>query len=228
MAQKNVINNELDQITLDPVTGDSFIQYDISGVNKWRIGVDDTDSDVFVFSKGTALGTNNVFRMTSAGQRTLPLQPAFANRINAEANVTGDNTNHKIGSVTATTSLFDIGSNMTEGNGAGTPATFTAPVDGIFFFSFIVQYNINATGGDIAYFAYLKNGSFDTNTPLHTNLPSKNTVAGFGGANGYIAAGGSVLVSLTASDTITFRFTSIGGAKVDDVIDGWLSGYLVE
>ena len=37
----------------------------------------------------------------------------------------------------------------------------------------------------------------------------------------------SVLADMDAADTAYFRFGSSGGAKTDDVVDGYLSGCLV-
>lgn len=51
--------------------GDPATKYTVSGVADWSIGLDNSDSDAFVISSGTALGTNNVFRSASNGDLTI-------------------------------------------------------------------------------------------------------------------------------------------------------------
>ena len=46
--------------------GDSLIELAIAGVSKWIFGADDSDSDAFVISSGSALGTSNKARITTA------------------------------------------------------------------------------------------------------------------------------------------------------------------
>ena len=78
MATKNSIDNAVQDLTIDPgATGDSFIQFDINATGEFRIGVDDASGDAFVIAQGSALGTNDTFVMTAAGERTMPLQSAF-------------------------------------------------------------------------------------------------------------------------------------------------------
>jgi len=77
MAKVNSIDNQSESLTIDPgASGDSFVQFDINATGEFRIGVDDTD-DSFRVSQGSALGTNDTFIMTDAGEKTTPLQPAF-------------------------------------------------------------------------------------------------------------------------------------------------------
>ena len=93
MAKINAINNKSGELTIDPgASGDSFVQFDINGTSEFRIGVDDTD-DSFRISQGSALGTNDTFVMTAAGEITMPLQSAFsAYNSSDDLNATGDGT----------------------------------------------------------------------------------------------------------------------------------------
>lgn len=45
--------------------GDALAQFQVSGTSNWVLGLDNSDSDAFVISSGSALGTNNIARGTS-------------------------------------------------------------------------------------------------------------------------------------------------------------------
>lgn len=91
MATTNSINRASGYMQVDPATGDSYIQFAINATNKFRIGIDDDDSDKFKISQGSALGTNDAFVVTPSGERTLPLQPTFlATHTTAQTDVTGN------------------------------------------------------------------------------------------------------------------------------------------
>lgn len=123
MAQNNAINNQSSQLTIDPAGAtDSFIQFDESTTGKWRIGNDATD-DSYRLSQGSALGTNDTFIMTSAGERTMPLQPCFVAELDGQYdNVTGDGT--QVNPVGNWTEITDQNADFNV-NG-----TFTAPITG--------------------------------------------------------------------------------------------------
>lgn len=50
---------------------DTQVTYVLSGVDKWSLGLDDSDSDAFVLSSGGVIGTTNLFRITSNGYMSL-------------------------------------------------------------------------------------------------------------------------------------------------------------
>ena len=130
MATKNSINNKTQDLTIAPGTsGDSFVQFDINATGEFRIGVDDTD-DSFRISQGSALGTNDTFIVTDAGEITEPLQPAFLATVTSQiSNVTGDGTLYVL---VWDAEVFDQGSNFD-----GT-STFTAPIAGRYLFEVCV------------------------------------------------------------------------------------------
>ena len=225
MAKQNSIDNATQDLTITPATGDSTIQFSINGTTEFIIGVDDDADDSFKIANGSALGTNDYLVMSPDGIMTLPLQSAFLNSINAEANVTGNSTAHYIGSVTATTSIVDRNGDMTEGDGAGTGATFTAPVTGLYQFNFTLVYDIGATGSPTCQI-YVESTS---DLYKGHSLPTDNQVTNFSNASGYICMNETMFMSLTAADTVRFRFQGeTGSAAVDDVISGYISGCLIE
>lgn len=129
MSKINSINNKSAELTVDSSAGDSYTQYDINTAHKFIMGADATD-DSFRISQGNALGTNDTFKMTSAGERTLPLNPCFlVFKNNDSLNVTGDGT---VWTVVWDTEIYDQGNDFASN-------TFTAPVTGMYFFSVSVD-----------------------------------------------------------------------------------------
>lgn len=202
MATQNSINkisNPLAStaVTIDPgASGDSFVQFDINTTGEFRVGVDDTD-DSFRMSAGSALGTNDTFVMTAAGERTLPLQPAFwAEPSGTLSNVTGDGTAY---TVVFATESFDQGADFD-----GT-STFTAPVAGLYCFTAYVRWSALTLGTD------------DTKLEIQVNAGSPFiiwlTEPDRNGSNG-----GSYFVSLAAADAVTVVATASGGSKDVDLL----------
>lgn len=51
--------------------GDPFIRMDITGTQSWAFGIDNSDSDAYVFSASSALGTTNRLRIPTSGAISL-------------------------------------------------------------------------------------------------------------------------------------------------------------
>ena len=128
-TKQNAINRKTQDLTIDPgVAGDSALQFDINGTGEFRIGVDDDASDAFKISQGSALGTTDTFVMTAAGERTMPLQPAFlAHLASNDNNRVGQNP-YNIGTNVAYTEIYDQNADF------NTNGTFTASITGRYLF----------------------------------------------------------------------------------------------
>lgn len=89
--------------------------------------------------------TNTHFQMTTAGERTMPLQPAFLAVLGAnDNNVTGAGAVYTIGTNVALTEIFDQGNDFTT-----SPGTFTAPIDGRYQLNMFIKYiNLTAAAND--------------------------------------------------------------------------------
>ena len=206
MAKKNAIDNKSGELTIDPgASGDSFIQLNIGGTGEFRIGVDDDASDSFKLSQESALGTNDTFVMTSSGERTMPLNPVFlAYNSVTDDDVTGDGTT--VDPIEFDTEVFDIGSNYN----AATD-TFSAPIAGryLFFVSLFLE------------------GFDGTQTGLRCNMETSAgvfTIRVFDPVNadvsGDLSFNGSIIVNLTASQTVTVSLRISGGNKTVDIHGG--------
>lgn len=196
--------------------GDATHQAIVSGVTSWTWGVDNSDSDAFVIAQGTALGTNNIMRSSTAGEINYPLQPAFLVYLNTTVtDVTGDTTAY---TVIYDTEVFDQNGDFDLATG-----TFTAPITGKYRFdgygNLIGGTSIGANGIQIR--LATSNNTFRATPQLPTN-----TTAG--------ASPISALCDMDAADTAVLQlFATDSGGKVDDavglgggLIRNWLSGKL--
>lgn len=218
MAKINSIDNKTSELTIDPgASGDSYVQYDINSVNKFIVGVDDDDGDKFKISSGGTLGSSDCFVVTSAGEITKPLQPAFLAVLNSTiTDVTGDSS---VYTIVWDTEVFDQNSDFD-----GT-STFTAPVTARY------EFNIGITVGDLT--ASHTDGRVKLVTSNRTYFP---TYADFGAARDASDNYGSVitvLADMDASDTATVTVQVSNGTKVVDVVSNgstdpynWFSGNL--
>jgi len=219
MATINIINNKSGSLTVDPgVSGDSFLQLDINSTGEWRLGCDDDAADAFKISQGSALGTNDTFVMTAAGQRTMPLQPCFlGDQSSTDLNVTGDGTVFQMGSGNPLTKIYDQGNDFTTGG------VFTAPVDGKYFFTV----GVYIEGIDIGITEY----SIDLVTSNGTYSICRFNAAGLRVPAWQNRSNGNIHCDMDASDTATVNVTGSNGLKTITIKienrDSSIAGFLI-
>jgi len=218
MAKINSIDNKASELTIDPgASGDSYTQYNINSVAKFRVGVDDDDSDKFKIASGNALGSSDTLVVTSVGEITKPLQPAFLAVLNSTiSDVTGDSTAY---SIVWDTEVFDQNSDF---NGT---TTFTAPLTARY------EFNIGITLGDLT--SSHTDGRFRLVTSNRTYSPVRIDVGAAKDANDNYGAVITVLADMDASDTATVSVLVANGTKVVDIVSNgstdpynWFSGSL--
>ena len=212
MAKINSINNKSGSLEIDPgASGDSYVQFSINGTGEFRIGVDDDDGDAFKISQGSALGSNDCFVMSAAGECNLPLTPAFnvKGTDNGQAlNVTGDGTSYQLYSVSSLLAdeVFDQNSDFSID-------TFTAPITGKYILFCALQI-IGITPDHYA--------EFHVTTSNGTYQVKKNDLYFFSGGSSSIYSG-KVFVDMDTSDTATINLIVSGGSKVIGIQSGTLS-----
>jgi hypothetical protein len=197
---------------------DPTLNFNVSGVTNWEMGIDNSVADNLTISQGTALGTNDVWRMTVAGERTMPLQPAFLAFLGTtDANVTGNGTTYTLGSGNALTEIFDQGADFT------TAGVFTAPVTGRYFFTQAIQLNPVVAAQNQANFAIVtSNRTYFTSTFNSFNCFN---------VGGGVHFGGTAFTDMDAADTCVTTTIVVGGAQTIGAAGGtggtYFSGFLV-
>ncbi len=68
--------------------GDPYVHFFIAGVNELTVGLDNSDSDKFVWSNGTTLGSSNLMEMTLAGAMRWNAYGAGTLTTDASGNIT--------------------------------------------------------------------------------------------------------------------------------------------
>ncbi len=197
-------------------SGDPYVTYNIPSGGSWSHGIDNSVSnDPFIVSASSALGTTDVMRMTTAGQVTKPLQPAF-NQSN------GTNRTNATGDGTAFTLIFNVAESTQQGSGFDGTSTFTAPVTGWYHFD-LGCYLTGIAAQDNTYITI-------THTGIRTYFGDIIN-AGVVASSGALALSMSRTFKMTANDTVTCTVVSSGSTKtvtVDNtaVITSF-QGYLV-
>lgn len=218
MATNNAADTASGQITLEKAASDLQVTY--VGGNTWSTGLDDDAGDAYKISQNVVLGTNDTFIMTTAGERTMPLQPAFfAKRNSTLSNVTGDGTNYF--PVIMDNEIFDQNSDYATGTGL-----FTAPATGQYYFTATVLLSDLAAAHTRGVLSILTSNRqvyiFDTNYGAIRN------------SNNEIRISNGCFVDMDAADTAQIIVQVTGGAKTVDIfgsaagtIFSGFSGFLV-
>lgn len=189
--------------------GDPTINWNVSGVTNFEMGLDNSDSDKLKISQGTVLGTNDTWIMDTSGRRIMPLQPCFRAYLSVtQNNVTGDGSLYV---VVFDTEVFDQGSNYNNANGR-----FTAPVTAKYFFYSNVYWNFQPAGISSSQITFNVNGS------AATRFKSGNTLG---------AMQTSGLLLLNAGDFVEVEISSAASTKTASILgsqyDTFFFGYLV-
>lgn len=202
---KNSINNKSSSLILDPgASGDSALQLSINTVAKFKIGIDDDDSDKFKISSGSALGTTDCVTITSAGLVNKPLQPTFGAYVSSTiGNVTGDNTTYNI---VFDSTAWDVGSNFNTGTGV-----FVAPVDGKYLLTTCIQFDDFTSSHTAGFFSIIANG-------VTYRCWSFNNIGGTGPFTDTLTIVGSCYANMDASDSAYVQIRIAGSTKTIDVL----------
>jgi len=191
--------------------------FNIPSGSPWTIGVDNGDGDRFALAQSNAaLATNPVLLATTAGEITMPLQPAFlATHSVAQDNVTGNGT---LVTVNFTTEVFDQNSDYNATN------TFTAPVTGRYSF-----YSSISVSGLTALATSSESSFVTSNRDIATN---NYNIGGMRNAANATTLPLSCIVDMDAADTCVVKIVVTGEVgDTDDIAADvrvtWFGGHLV-
>ena len=187
-----------------------------TGPTFFTLGIDNSNGDVLTITPTASPSIGTVlWQMTTAGQRTMPVQPAFlAYNSVTDANQTG---NGAAPTVDFDTEVFDQGANFAAD-------TFTAPVTG----RYQLNTNVDVNSVSIA----MTIGLIQIVTSNRTYQSSTNNPAICKTANSETGYSLSALVDMDAADTATVLVVLFNGAgNTAGVVGGatlttFFSGYL--
>tara|TARA_R100000808_G_scaffold1279_6_gene5999 strand:- start:14057 stop:16657 length:2601 start_codon:yes stop_codon:yes gene_type:complete len=169
----------------------------------------------FYTNSGAGVAAAERMSISSAGEITMPSQPAFLAELTTnQLSITGNGTNVTI---VFNSEIFDQNADYNNSSGI-----FTAPVTGRYRFSASVRWANDGGATRFNVFLVTSNRTFDLSV-LGT---------GAGGAAG-MTAGNSVLCDMDASDTAYIEVEATGSASDDEGVYGvgglvsWFSGELV-
>lgn len=140
--------------------------------------------------------------VTSPGTGTGNYQ-FMANQTTNLDNVIGNISNfYALGSSAALTVIFDVGGNVYPGNGSGSPATFTAPVTGLYYLAMCV--NVFLGGNDFR-------GNFLIVTNQRTYNMNFKPITYFSTNNNQGVLSHHVIANMNSGDTAQFQI-NVGGS----------------
>lgn len=208
----NALNNSSSELTVDNL----FLNGNtLSSTSGDLVVESDATNDIQFYN-----GTSTLLNMTSAGEMTMALQPAFLGYLPSNVtNATGDGTAYTLGSGTALTEVFDQGGNFT------TAGVFTAPVTGRYLLCCKIRTSPSTIDGSMTVGRINLITSNRTAT-TYGNPANSGTVSGSG-----FTPSVSMIIDMDAMDTAsvtlvvgssTKTVTISGGSNLDSAFSGSL------
>ncbi len=191
--------------------GDPYQKSSVGTTRSYAQGIDNSDDDIFKLNTDasatvTPSSGTNLMNMTSDGEQTLPLQPAFLATLSAtDVDVTGDGTTYTLGSGNVLTLIYNRGGNITTGG------VFTAPITGIYCFMWQIKFGtVTAGNTSVSTTLVTSNRSYSSNLSEATDI--------FQG-NNFLEMNGCTYADMDAGDT-AFITGNISGGNLVNAVGG--------
>lgn len=202
-----------------PLGGDPYVLFDVpTAAGSWSLGTDNSDSDKLKESFGVvsspSSGTNTRI-VTTAGEQTMPLQPAFEAYKSADTiNILGNNVG--VSPIIFDTELFDV-----QGSYDNATGIFTASVTGYYLFSAGAGIsNINTLTHVDGYLALVSSGASQS---INLAAGSPASIAQSTGTS--LVWAGSAIMRLAAGETVQVEVNVGGGLATATLVGSSLSTY---
>ena len=184
--------------------GDPSLRFLNIGIRAVTLGID-SSTDQFVIANSSALGSGNILTWTASNnQINLPLQCSFHAWIStAQLDVTGDSTSYN---VIFQTERHDVSSSYD-----ATTGVFTAPITGKYMFTSQVIYEGLTAGMTWGALGFWVNGASYVGGVSYVNPVAAAALGTF------YSNQGTVIMNISAGDTVQVRIFVTGGAKVVDL-----------
>lgn len=147
----------------------------------------------------------------------------------------GSTVSYTLGTAVALTTVFDLSGGFYGGDGAGTPASFTAPVTGKWCLQFSTQsygtWTMNTAPRGVRFYSVMTSTS-----RTYTQYYSKENTAVGSPNTVYTSDTQNVIMDLAMGDTVTFQITWIDAFSQTFTLKGaaaatpvtWVSGFLIQ
>jgi hypothetical protein len=181
-------------------SGDPFVNFLITGTKTYSIGIDNSDSDSLKITDGARPSAGNIlWKMTSSGERTLPLQPyIYATRSTHALNATGAGANFNL---IADQVVNERGTNYNPATGL-----FTCPVTGIYLLQLYYRFSSVTASMTFGQITWLVNGVAVHSKNMLNPANCRDSTGVFQNES-Y-----SLLVPFNAGDTLQPRYIISNGA----------------
>lgn len=189
--------------------GDAWYQASVGSSRSYAWGIDNTDSQALKMATAAAAtvspSSTALWKMTSAGEMTVPLQPCFMASLSTnQLNVTGDGTLYTV--------IYDTEIEDRNGDYNNATGTFTAPVTG----TYLLGHNPAITGLGAGFGLYSINvATTGRSISMQRGNASNAYETVTGGAGLY--QGCTVIAPMTAGDTATFTLSVGTNTKTVDI-----------
>lgn len=178
--------------------GDASTVFDISGVQDWAVGSDNSDSDKFKVSASATLGTNDALSIDTSLNSTFGGN-VTASAANSGANVTVNSTNTSNTASSNARLVASVG-----GSSAGDPFT-------MYDIAGVQDWVVGVDNSDGDKFKISASNTLGTSDEFVLDSSGNGTLSGALTTTGVTSSGAISGTNITASGTLTGAAASIGG-----------------
>lgn len=187
--------------------GDTYITYQISGIQTWTTGVDNSDSDAYVIAASATLGSSNVLRISTAGAITVGgtiTNTQTGTGYSQSSSNNGGNNAVTIINTSNTASSSSLLGIYVAGASAADPYTY-------YEISGVQGWSTGIDNSDSDAYVIAASGTLGSSNVLRISTAGAVTMPGTLGVTGAITASGGVVGNLTGNASTASNSTLLTG-----------------